>query len=102
MRTFYSPLTTHYLLPSYLQLGGREEVPLGLGAPAGKRLIFLKRLDSRQPLAACPVPAAGKMLEVIGAICSTSVQYIVPGGCYFVLFPGACQLIASRLPSTSV
>lgn len=32
------------------------------------------------------VKSLGKMLTVIGAICSTSVTFIVPGGCYVVLY----------------
>lgn len=36
---------------------------------------------------ALAVTSLGKMLTIIGAVCSTSVQYIMPGGCYYVLFP---------------
>ena len=36
---------------------------------------------------ALAVTSLGVMLTIIGALCSTSVTFIVPGGCYVALFP---------------
>ena len=29
----------------------------------------------------------GKVLGVLGAVCSSTLQFILPGGCYYILFP---------------
>merc|ERR1712086_288690 len=36
---------------------------------------------------ACTVDDLGLVLSVVGATGSTIVSYILPGGCYFLLFP---------------
>jgi len=46
------------------------------------------------------VTSLGVVLTLIGTVCSTSIQFILPGACYFLLFPNSlkrwlalCQLL---------
>ena len=42
---------------------------------------------------ALAVSSLGVVITLLGAVCSTSVQFILPGAAYFVLFrePGGCK-----------
>ena len=59
-----------------------------LGGPEGFPLLVLSTsiLVAGSIGVALVVSSLGVMLTVIGAVCSTSVSFIVPGGCYMLLF----------------
>ena len=73
---------------------------LGLGLGFGQGLITLTLTRTLTPNqvagtigTALAVSSLGVVITLLGAVCSTSVQFILPGAAYFVLFrePGGCK-----------
>ena len=72
-------IITTFCPPGLVQrLGGAQGTPL--------HILATSLLVAGSIGVALVVSSLGKMLSVIGAICSTSVTFIVPGGCYVVLY----------------
>jgi len=71
------------------RLGGKDGASL--------HLLTTSALIAATLGVALPVKDLGKMLAIIGAICSTSVTFIIPGGSYAVLFADDGRWRAKRL-----
>ena len=76
----------------------RVRVRLGFGLGLGLITRTLTRTLTPNQVAgtigtALAVSSLGVVITLLGAVCSTSVQFILPGAAYFVLFrdPGGCK-----------